>query len=299
MSFSNAMYFKIKKISNVISGVIISALLSCTNSAQELPKTELLLTNWNEYLVVDSLAMLLKQSSHSSKKFKVYYKKINGLAVTQGDIILDSISTVQKHKIKDTIGQQEMLGTAYEYRLWPNATVYYTINNSLRDNATIIKRAIERYNQVGFHFIEATGTTPANVKFTASNVYSEGSNIGRTGGLQNLYLTKYSSYGTVLHEIGHLLGLWHEHCRADRDQYITINFSNIPEREQSQFKMVVDNEATTLETPYDYNSIMHYNEYAFSSIGRSIQSKHGEKIGNRDSLSKTDITGLKKLYKLN
>lgn len=67
-----------------------------------------------------------------------------------------------------------------------------------------------------------------------------------------LHLQKY----IVAHEIGHAIGLLHQHSRADRDDYVHINWENIPKSSQYYFKR---ENASTFGVPYDYTSLMQYN----------------------------------------
>lgn len=63
------------------------------------------------------------------------------------------------------------------------------------------------------------------------------SNIGRIGGEQTINLQIpgcVTKKGTVIHEIMHAAGFWHEHTRDDRDNYVTINFENILQSTYSQ-----------------------------------------------------------------
>ena len=54
------------------------------------------------------------------------------------------------------------------------------------------------------------------------------STTGKSGGKQPLSLGKgCTTKGVVIHELLHALGMMHEHCRADRDQFIWINFNNV------------------------------------------------------------------------
>ncbi|RNA12080.1 zinc metallo ase nas-15-like, partial [Brachionus plicatilis] len=68
--------------------------------------------------------------------------------------------------------------------------------------------------------------------------------------------------GTVAHELIHALGFLHEQSRPDRDQYIKINWDNIIE--DMKFNFQIYNEGDTFGLKYDFDSIMHYDSFAFS-----------------------------------
>lgn len=67
---------------------------------------------------------------------------------------------------------------------------------------------------------------------------------------------------TILHEIGHALGLMHEHQRPDRNSYISIDLNNADPAIHYAFELF---STMNNSTPYDFNSIMHYEQYAFSN----------------------------------
>ncbi len=112
-------------------------------------------------------------------------------------------------------------------------------------------------------------------------------------------------YSAALHEIGHAIGFWHEQTRPDRNNYITINWNNIHEVKQGNFKL--RREVDYQDEKYDYGSIMHYELDAFSSNDKPTMvvknpakySSQGstDKIGNPAHLSPGDIRLVNKLYK--
>ena len=58
------------------------------------------------------------------------------------------------------------------------------------------------------------------------------------------------------HEIGHLVGLRHQHNRPDRDSWVHINWKNLERGKNIFFK---NENFSTFDIPYDYTSLMQYN----------------------------------------
>ncbi|XP_036357541.1 uncharacterized protein LOC115209455 [Octopus sinensis] len=69
---------------------------------------------------------------------------------------------------------------------------------------------------------------------------------------------------SILHELGHCMGLNHEHSRPDRDHYITVYRHRI--NSYHNFEKISRDKAFTFGIPYDYYSIMHYHSRKSSEV---------------------------------
>ncbi|MDJ0629736.1 MAG: M12 family metallopeptidase [Rhodobacter sp.] len=129
---------------------------------------------------------------------------------------------------------------------------------------------------------------------------------GRKGGRQDIEFTLPSrqaqfriGQGTFVHEMGHAMGLLHEHTRKDRDDYIQIVWNNIRAGNEGNF----DKRSTNgLEIgPYDFNSIMHYAANALGIVRANgvrattiIPRPQGQSIGAlRAEFSEGDLAALR------
>lgn len=69
-----------------------------------------------------------------------------------------------------------------------------------------------------------------------------------------------SSTGNTIHEIDHAIGFHHEQCRADRDNFITINWNNIQPGFEGQFLSYTQSglDEIAIEGGLDLGSVMMY-----------------------------------------
>lgn len=99
----------------------------------------------------------------------------------------------------------------------------------------------------------------------------------------------------ILHELGHVLGLEHEHQRPDRDEHIAINAANVNANLQSSLNKFLANQVI-VASPYDFHSIMHYNALKNGKGESTILSRLGLEHSQRTSLSNYDIRAINQLY---
>ena len=107
-------------------------------------------------------------------------------------------------------------------------------------------------------------------------------------------------FPTIVHELGHAIGFYHEHSRPDRDEHVDIIFENI--RHQSlygNFRRLHPSQTDLLGFGYDYASIMHYRSTSFS-VSRNSQTIVAKDpsipIGGAKELSPLDIERTNLLY---
>ena len=52
----------------------------------------------------------------------------------------------------------------------------------------------------------------------------------------NEYIFHLLQHSTVVHELGHAIGFFHEQSRTDRDSYVSIHLQNVKEGTQFNFQ---------------------------------------------------------------
>lgn len=174
-----------------------------------------------------------------------------GFVLIEGDILMP-VSRLQEH----------WLGGTFATNFWSNGIIPYEFDA----NVTSV-------HQTAMLTSMGDWQAAANVQFRArtdednyvhiQDSTGNNSSVGMIGGKQVINIFNWNNEFIMAHELGHCLGLWHEHTRPDRDSFIAINIDNIQNDYRDQFDK---NSSANVYWKYDYDfdSVMHYGQCAFS-----------------------------------
>lgn len=224
---------------------------------------------------------------------KVHYQIIDGVPMIGGDMEV----TIYKDP-KDI--SYKGAGVWLSAMKWPSRTIPFEIDENmprlLKDR---IEGAINHYHQeTQMNLIRRTNEL-SYVSFEYNGNGSCSSYIGRKCAWckQVIRIPDWCSKGSIIHEIGHALGLIHEQSRWDRNRYVKINWSNIEQKNQSNFEIIPFIYRTY--TSFNFKSIMMYGPYAFAidKTKPTITKQDGSLYQiQRKELSELDKKAIAKIY---
>ncbi|PWN61640.1 M12 family metallopeptidase [Chryseobacterium viscerum] len=191
---------------------------------------------------------------------EITYERKDGLNFFQGDMVISD---------KQLSEGSELSKGGASFSRWPGGKIYYTVASNMGSiNANKITSAVNEYNsKTNAQWIPRTNQSNYVEFIFGSSSGSDGwAHIGYQGGKQNVSLDQYISVGSVIHEMGHSVGLYHEHTRKDRDQYVKILWNNIQDGQAYNFNIY--NSGTDIG-PFNINSVMMYWPTSYSKNGQA------------------------------
>ncbi|XP_057297022.1 blastula protease 10-like [Hydractinia symbiolongicarpus] len=221
----------------------------------------------------------------------------------EGDIILspDQRAALEEQQSKNSFASIK----SYH---WKDGTgkpdlIVYFIDPAIAGARSVILQAVADYEKETCLRFQEVGSKPLDqphLYFASGSGCS--SPVGKYGNGNRISLAPGCwTKGIVMHEMGHSLGFFHEQSRPDRDQYVKILYENIDPNAAFNFNKYNTDRIDSLDTAYDYKSMMHYggkyfttdwNKLTIQTLDPAMQ----DEIGQRNGFSNGDILQFNKMY---
>jgi hypothetical protein len=224
----------------------------------------------------------------------VTYDLVGDRLLFEGDILLD-------HVTEPSEVQPPGFGIAYDQYLWPKVGSVYQIPYVITSGSANLTTAIAQFNSTFTGQIQLVAHTSETdyVNFNLDTADQSGvceSSVGRVGGQQQVGGSIACTVATLLHEMGHVVGLYHEQSRSDRATYVNVLYANVIKASRANFDQIYDNAQAV--SSYNYASVMHYIPFAFSrNGGPTIESiPPGIGLSNTSGYNTGDVDTVRRIY---
>jgi hypothetical protein len=194
----------------------------------------------------------------STTPTEVVVNVVGGRAILDGDIVLGMMEELGGGRGGAAINAR----SGNVNRRWPNCTMPYDIND--HRCSTSITSAIHAIDSLtNLSFIPRTNQ-PNYIQFAVNDlngVETYDSPVGMQSSVNTINISPQGGcpVGTIMHEILHSAGLFHEQSRKDRDKHVRLNRANLRPGKIHNFQKYTEPGQSGKDIgPYDYASIMHY-----------------------------------------
>ncbi|XP_044733274.1 zinc metalloproteinase nas-13-like [Chrysoperla carnea] len=189
-------------------------------------------------------------------------------------------------------------------RLWPNGTIPYLIDPKFESqHVAALLEVFDAFEEKTCINFRPKKRNDQHWIYIVTEKFGCFTHVGLIPALRehkvNLDKENCIVRGTIIHELMHVLGFYHQQSTTNRDDYVDILWDNIKPETFINFSKYNSNKVNDLNFDYDYASVMHYSMRAFAKNRNLITImplKSNVIIGQRNDFSAIDILKIRARY---